>query len=58
MTSRELFAVAIGVLAVSFISMAVVAILANFMGELAYLLVGLCLLAAAGFIRGSGPTHV
>ncbi len=54
MSLKDLFAVSIGVMAVWFISVAVISLLAGAIGELAHLAVGISLLAVAGFVAKSG----
>jgi hypothetical protein len=57
MTPKDLFSVAIGALAVWFICIATVSMLSSATGqEFAYLIVGVLLLAVAGFVARSGPT--
>ena len=56
MSPKDLFAVAIGAIAVWLISIATISMLAGAIGqEFAYLIVGLTLLAVAGFVWRSGP---
>ena len=55
MPPKDLFAVAIGAIAVWFISIGVITLLASAIGELAYLVFGALLLAVAGFVARSGP---
>lgn len=50
MTPRNLLAVAIGAMAVWFISVGIIGLLAQAVGEFSYLIVGLTLLAVAGFV--------
>lgn len=56
MLPKDLFAVAIGAMAVWFMSISIVAMLSSAIGqEFSSLIVGLTLLAAAGFIWRSAP---